>query len=72
MGSSHAPEAGADAIPYDAYKVRVEDEVGDRRWISVSAAMGPNDARNQAVQKAIDEGYQRVTALDVVPLGRAA
>jgi hypothetical protein len=45
--------------------VHVEEEVGARWWIEVPAAMGPNDARRQAIEKAIDMGFWDVTALEV-------
>jgi hypothetical protein len=51
-----------------AYKVHVEEEAGARWWISVAAALGPNDAKHQAIEKAIDQGYLAVTALEVVSL----
>jgi hypothetical protein len=72
MCSRH-PEEGADDVTYSAYKVHVIEELGAKWWITVGAAIGPNDAKHQAVEKARDEGYYDVTALEVVALGvRAA
>jgi hypothetical protein len=71
MGGRAQPEAGADSpatLVYHAYKVHVEEELGARWWISVAAALGPNDAKHQAIEKAIDQGYLAVTALEVVSL----
>jgi hypothetical protein len=43
----------------------MEEELGARWWITVAHALGPNDARHQAVEKAIDQGYMDVTAGEV-------
>jgi hypothetical protein len=67
MCSRH-PEPGAGNVSCRAYKVHVEEEAGARWWISVAAALGPNDAKHQAIEKAIDQGYLAVTALEVVSL----
>jgi hypothetical protein len=52
-------------LDYHAYKVHMEEELGARWWITVAHALGPNDARHQAVEKAIDQGYMDVTAGEV-------
>jgi hypothetical protein len=68
VGGRAQPEAGADspaALTYHAYKVHMEEELGARWWITVAHALGPNDARHQAVEKAIDQGYMDVTAGEV-------
>ena len=65
MSGRHQPTAGADSeyIRFP-YCVQVVEEMGDRFWITVYA-MGPNEARGLAVEKAIDQGYSDVTAHDV-------
>lgn len=68
MSGRHQPEQGADsaaALVYRRYRVHVEEEVGARWWIEVPHALGPNDAKHQAVEKAIDLGYFDVTPLEV-------
>lgn len=67
MSSRHAPLNGADAAPYvlHPYRVYLTDEVGARWWQTVSSAIGPNDARNQAVDVAHVQGYADVTALKI-------
>jgi hypothetical protein len=47
------------------YRVYVEDEVGSRWWITVSAAIGKHDARNQAIDVGRSQGYYDVTALRI-------
>jgi hypothetical protein len=64
----HQPEQGADspaALIYHRFRVHVEEELGGRWWIEVPQAMGPNDAKRQAIEKAIDMGFWDVTALEV-------
>jgi hypothetical protein len=64
----HQPEQGADSpasLIYYRYRVHLEEEVGGRFWLTVPKAMGPNDARNQAIEKAIAMGYFDVTALEI-------
>ena len=66
MSSRHQPLNGADSdYQLHPYRVLVEEEVGDRWWITVTAAMGKNDARNQAVDVAQSQGYYDVTALKI-------
>ena len=67
MCSSHRPEAGADSGDWllRPYRVRVEDEVGDRFWLTVPKALGQHDARHQAIQEAAERGYSGVACLAV-------
>jgi hypothetical protein len=66
VSSRHQPIAGADSnLVYHAFRVHVEEELGSRWWIAVPHALGPNDAKHQAIEKAIDQGYYDVTALEI-------
>jgi hypothetical protein len=66
----HQPENGADSaasLVYHRYRVHLEEELGARWWVDVPRAMGPNDARNLAIETAKDRGFFDVTALEVKP-----
>jgi hypothetical protein len=71
MSGRHQPENGADSAQALAdyalhpYRVLITEQVGDRCWIVVTAAMGKNDARNQALDVAHTAGYVDVTALKI-------
>jgi hypothetical protein len=71
MSGRHQPENGADSpqaladYQLHPYRVYVEDEVGSRWWITVTAALGKHDARNQAVDVGRSQGYYDVTALRI-------
>jgi hypothetical protein len=68
MSSRHQPDFGADSpasLVYHRYRVRLEEELGARWWVEVPRALGPNDARNQAIQTAVERGFFDVTALEI-------
>lgn len=53
MSGRFQPEHGADSAEAwnpTSYRVLIESvwEPGDRRWVTIPAAIGPNDARSQA------------------------
>jgi hypothetical protein len=68
MAGRAQPEQGADSpasLVYHRYRVHLEEEMGGRFWIEVPLAMGENDAKRQAIEKAIDRGFFDVTALEI-------
>lgn len=68
MAGRHQPTHGADSpasLTYYRFRVHVTEELGSKWWIEVPKAMGPNDARNQAIETAIGQGFYDVTALDI-------
>lgn len=47
--SRHQPLAGADSeYVLNRYRVLMQDDDDDRKWVNIAAALGPRDAENQA------------------------
>ena len=68
MCSRHAPENGADSEwVLRPYRCLIRDTEGPTWWIYVNA-MGPNDAKGLAAEKARDQGADEPAAVKVEEL----
>lgn len=65
--SNDWPTNGADSdYVLKHYRCRVVEEEGPAWWIDIPHALGRNDARRQAREKAIDAGAIDPAVIDVV------